>query len=153
MLLSCEVTEAFSPGSKVQLKLFSNAVFPDETIDVLMSATRHSIRTPMKQIDPLNLIIRITSPAAVTMSPSIGVRSEQRSISSSLTSVACDALSANRVVPTCSKMREFFITTRKALQDTFIDLFRLDLGSLVSLSSPFEMTARSSVEKTLFVVR
>ena len=135
MLLSCEVTEAFSPGPKVQLKLFSYAVFPDETIDVLMSATRHSIRTPMKQIDPLNLIIPITSPAAVTMSPSIGVRSEQRS-SSSLTSVACDALSANRAVPTCSNMREFFITTRKALQDTFLDLFRLDLVSLVSLSSP-----------------
>ena len=37
MSLSCEVTEAFSPGPKVQLKLFSNAVFPDDTIDVLMS--------------------------------------------------------------------------------------------------------------------
>jgi hypothetical protein len=103
-LLLCDVTDANSPGPNVQLKLFSIAVFPDDTIDVLMFATRHSMRTPIKQMNPLNLIIPITSPAAVTMSPSIGVRSVQSSTSSSFTRVACEALSARRVVSVCSKI-------------------------------------------------
>ena len=98
MSLLCDVTDACSHGPNVQLKVFSRAVFPDDSIDEFMVATRHSIRIPIKQMDPLNLIIPMTSPAAVTISPSIGLRSEHRSTSSLLIRVACDPLSAKRVV-------------------------------------------------------
>ena len=124
-LLLCDVTDACSPGPKVQLKLFSRAVFPDDTIDEFIVATRQSIRIPMKHIDPLNLIIPMTSPAAVTISPWIGVRSEHNSTNSSLIRVAWDPESANRVVSFCSKIREFLITIRRALHDTFLAFFLL----------------------------
>ena len=74
--------------SESPAKIIFQSCFPEETIDELIVATRHSIRIPMKQIDPLNLMIPMTSPAAVTISPSIGVRSERKSTNSSLIKVA-----------------------------------------------------------------